>query len=100
MGWIRLQGMLTIGCLFWVSCTPTAPYRTALPLPPPECPVSISGVVPTACQTSQHEHTNEYDLLFVEFDDQGLLYPDPSQDTPTQWPSQINEIISRLHALV
>ncbi len=94
----RLSALLAFEFLFLTSCTPAAPYRTALPDPPPDCPVA-SGAVPSACEHSRHEHTKDYDLLFVEFDDQGLLYPTTPQGTPTLYPPQIDEIMDRLHTL-
>lgn len=100
MDWIRLRWMFLAWLLLLAACAPAAPYRTAFPKPPPDCPISTSGTVPTDCQTSRHEHTKEYDLLFVEFDDQGLLYPNTSEGTPTPWPAQIDEIMDRLHELV
>ena len=73
----RIGPALTV-CLVLVltACTPARPYRTALPTPPPDCSESAAGTVPVACQNSLREHTDRYDLLFVEFDDQGLLYPE------------------------
>lgn len=95
-----LKIILLVSVLLLAACTPTDPYRTALPKPPPECPLSSSKAYPTECQTSRHEHTKDYDLLFVEFDDQGLLYPTRSQNTLTTWPQQINEVMELLHELV
>jgi hypothetical protein len=81
------------------ACTPTEPYRTVLPNPPPDCPLS-SNDYSTVCQATRHEQTKDYDLLFVEFDDQGLLYPTTPQGTPTPWPQQIDEVMDRLRGLV
>jgi hypothetical protein len=66
--------------------------------PPPDCTAS-EDVVPTACRTSRYEATQAYDLLFVEFDDQGLLYPDASSESGTLWPSQIEDMIALLRRL-
>ena len=95
-----LRNLFHVSLLLLAACTPAGPYRTALPKPPPECPFSTSKSYQTECQTSRHEHTNDYDLLFVEFDDQGLLYPTMSQGTLSQWPQQINEVMDLLDELV
>lgn len=95
MAWIRMVFLAWL--LLLAACsTPAAPYRTTFPAPPPNC---TSGDVPEACQTSRHLHTNDYDLLFVEFDDQGLLYPTTDEGSPALWPQQINEVMERLHQL-
>jgi len=58
------------------ACAPNMPYRTTLAHPGTDCRQSADGSVAAACRTSVHEHAPDYDLLFVEFDDQGLLYPE------------------------
>jgi hypothetical protein len=98
MAWHRPQWILAAGFLL-VSCTPAAPYRTTLPNPPPDCDASSPGKITAECQASRHEHAKDYDLFFVEFDDQGLLYPITPQGALTKWPPQINEVMDRLHHL-
>ena len=95
----RVVWIVAAGLFLLASCTPAAPYRTTLPDPPPNCHVSDEGDVSAECGTSRHERTTDYDLLFVEFDDQGLLYPGSQQKKLEQWPRDIDEIMDRLHQL-
>lgn len=96
MGWSVRRWSTSMAFLLLTGCTPAAPYRTELPARPPDCPSDANGAVSPSCRETRHERTDDYDLLFVEFDDQGLLYP--TGPNPN-WPAQINEIMTRLHTL-
>jgi hypothetical protein len=62
------------------GCVPTEPFRTQLnsiaPLPK-DAPCAGGRLQTAAAQPDQsnHEHTDAFDLYFVEFDELGLLYP-------------------------
>src|SRR5215475_7318451 len=86
-------------CLgYWVmGCTPTEPYRTVLPVRPLSCP-QVGGDVPESCRTSMWEHTEGYDLSFVEFDDQGLLYPKDATGVGDAW-QQLDRLMAQLREL-
>ena len=62
------------------GCVPSAPFRTAwnaaaTNLPPPDCVAGASQAGSPGAELPNHERTSAYDLYFVEFDEQGLLYP-------------------------
>ena len=62
------------------GCVPTAPFRTVwnaavTTAPPADCEAAASRNGSTAAQLPNHERTQAYDLYYVEFDEQGLLYP-------------------------
>ena len=60
-------------CLLLSSCVDLAPFRTELPTKGSAC-----TNCPETSLNSEHsirESTEQYDLYFVEFDDQGLQYP-------------------------
>jgi len=81
-----------------VGCTPALPYRTSLPTPPPDCSQITSGAVSGPCQNSIRERTDSYDLFFVEFDDQGLLYPEDKDGVGVAW-QQIDHVMKQLREL-
>lgn len=95
----RVRWMPAVALFVVAACTPAAPYRTTLSDPPPECPCPDSGRLPAACENARHEHSKDYDLLFVEFDDQGVLYPSTPDGAGGLWPPQINEVMDRLRRL-
>jgi len=95
---------LTLG-----ACTPMTPFRTALatdPAQPADCSPQ-DGRVAAACARTMLESSTKppYDLHFVEFDDQGLQYPDAgdySGGNPAdvgEARQQIDTLINRLSAL-
>jgi hypothetical protein len=54
------------------GCVANEPYRTSL------APVCATPLGPAqSCSSSFHETSDSFDLLFAEFDDQGLPYPRP-----------------------
>ena len=111
LSWLLMAGLLA-------GCVPLEPYRYTLAPTDTDC----SGEASTrpVCTTSARETTPQYDLHFVEFDDQGLQYPESfrgddwrlsPQDTErpdcdlTQknclhrpaWAYQINNLIKQLN---
>ncbi len=76
---IRLLACATVVLL--AACVPLEPIRHALPdRAGAGCAYPQAG---SACSASITESTPQYDLHFVEFDDQGLQYPE--QDGPRSW---------------
>jgi len=74
--------VLTSALALVTGCVPTAPFRTAwnaasTASPPPDCEAGPTGS--PAAELPNHERATVgslgYDLYFVEFDEQGLLYP-------------------------
>ena len=73
-----------LAVILLIGCTPKLPYRTEVP--------SVSGNVQQHCAQAQanpgpagqgsssHERLDIADLFFVEFDDQGLLYPSDGRE--------------------
>ena len=80
-----------------MGCSPTRPYRTDLPDQPLNCP-QTGEEVPESCRTSMWEHTDGYDLSFVEFDDQGLLYPKGKEGVGDAW-QQLDRLMTQLREL-
>ena len=81
-----------------MGCSPTRPYRTDLPDQPLNCP-QTGEEVPESCRTSMWEHTDGYDLSFVEFDDQGLLYPKGKEGGGDAW-QQLDRLMVRREGLI
>ena len=95
----RIIPTVAVYFLFLLAgCTPALPYRSALLTPPPNCPQPPGESVPAACQSSMQEHTASYDLLFVEFDDQGLLYPQDEEGVGEAW-QQIDNVMKQLRQI-
>src|SRR5262249_18020279 len=95
-----IAASIVIGCFgcWLMGCTPTQPYRTVLPVGPLNCPQETGGEVPESCRTSMWEHTDGYDLFFVEFDDQGLLYPKGKDGAGDVW-QQLDRLMTQLREL-
>ncbi len=109
--------VVVFASILLASCTNLQPYRYALPGP------STMDCVPTrgsACGSGITESTAKYDLHFVEFDDQGLQFPEVDEAhrwdfdaaaVPTEscdvtqndcpfnkaWAYQINNLIKQLN---
>jgi hypothetical protein len=88
------------------GCMQKEAFRTVAKVPPSiACPASTSSDVPAPCRQAITETTADYDLHFVEFDDQGWTYPatkeggaqvgDRPQDESSQ---QLLLIMKRLRA--
>lgn len=84
--------------LLLTACTAALPYRTNLPAQPLDCTQIAPGIVPVPCQASIREHTDNYDLFFVEFDDQGLQYPEELTGVD-EASRQIDDVMAQLRAL-
>ena len=65
---------ITVCSVFLFSCAPSGPYRTVVnSSDSPRCVSDAAGNVPLKCDHLLTERSKTYDLLFVEFDDQGWL---------------------------
>jgi hypothetical protein len=70
--------------LLLAGCTSVTPYRTQTAGKPCEVP-SVDNE-PRECQASAWERVaNDYDVLFVEFDDMGLAYPKGGANVGDAW---------------
>lgn len=68
--------LLVLAIAAGTGCTSLNPYRTFKPPAEAECDlIDKEGNAPRACASLITEPTDAYDLHFVEFDDQGRLYP-------------------------
>lgn len=78
---LRSSGPLlaTLLVLLLGGCDGVRPYRTAVPTAPLACETDAGGQVPAECRSAMLERTANYDLLFTEFTDQGLLFPPTSE---------------------
>ncbi len=90
--------MLFVAFVVLGGCAPYLPYRTDKPDASVDCSANREGQVPQACAKSVLERTPDYDLMFVEFDDQGLQYP--VQRVGTYAAYQINLAMARLRDLM
>lgn len=95
---LRRCFMLFVAFAVLAGCTPFLPYRTEKPDASVDCSPDLEGRVPDACAKSVLERTKDYDLMFVEFDDQGLQYPVQKVGTPAAY--QINLAMERLSELM
>ena len=92
---------LVVGGLL-TGCVELRPYRTSWdtsPNYPPQVdctPDQSTFNVPDTCASRIWEHSEQYDLLFTEFTDQGLQYP--SQQYPTA-AFQINHTLEVLNRI-
>jgi hypothetical protein len=92
---IIFHDLIYEACIFLSFCTTHAPYRTQFSKDTP-ClrPAGATGT--TECEHHSWEQGgNEYDTLFVEFDDMGLLHP---QDGPNV--GKANQIENAMQTLV
>jgi hypothetical protein len=79
-----LVTLIVIATIFgFASCTQFAPYRTTDPNVSVACESDTQGRLPQekVCQSASWESDPDYDLLFAEFDDQGLLHPNDERDS-------------------
>ena len=72
----RVSNVL-IAAAILMGCTPTLPHRTQLwsTAGDNKCAQATSQTMDVSRNDSNHERTDWADLYFVEFDDQGLLFP-------------------------
>src|SRR5512134_3645046 len=92
---MRRSRLIFVAALFLLlhlsACTHLLPLRTSASAA--TCDSDKEGNLIAAgrpgydeeCASTAHERTADYDLLFVEFDDQGLLYPPTAQDRRRQF---------------
>ncbi len=96
--------LATLLLLFGVAaCTPNEAFRKSAAVAV-SCTPDATERVPPACRQAITETTDQYDLHFVEFDDQGWTYPDaadvghdPQADQASQ---QLRLVMERLYAAV
>ncbi len=84
------------------ACTPNEAYRKVAAVPTVACQSEGASGMPAPCRQAITETTTDYDLHFVEFDDEGWTYPeaaaigrDPQADQSSQ---QLRLVIERLKA--
>ena len=70
----RGLGAILFGGLV-VGCQGLQPHRTDGPVAGLTCNPDLGYDVAGRCRTQMHEHSDNYDLFFTEFTDQGLQYP-------------------------
>jgi hypothetical protein len=58
------------------GCTPNEAFRKTAAIPAVACTADTAAALPDPCRRAITETTADYDLHFVEFDDQGWTYPD------------------------
>jgi hypothetical protein len=82
------------------GCTPNAAFRQSEEIPSVACVQTDNEPFPESCRRAFTETTPDYDLHFVEFDDQGWRYPDaaeihldPRQDQSSK---QLDTVMDRL----
>ena len=84
------------------ACTPNEAYRKSAALPALPCKSDRTAGLPLDCRQAITETTAEYDLHFVEFDDQGWTYPETasvSGGSPRDESSQqLRLVMERLNA--
>ena len=84
------------------GCMQKVAYRTIAMVPTVFCLADGGSSVPEPCRHAITETTVEYDLHFVEFDDQGWTYPDAAdvgRDPQTDQSSQqLRLVMERLYA--
>ena len=61
------------------GCTPNTAFRQSAEVPSVACVQSDNAPFPESCRRTFTETTPDYDLHFVEFDDQGWRYPDAAE---------------------
>lgn len=87
------------------GCEELKPHRTewdaSKSYPPPVTCDIVSGIGQVAehCRNRIWEHSKEYDLLFTEFTDQGLVYPDQKNEGRGAG-YQINHTIDALRTII
>src|SRR5262245_28546449 len=92
--------VILLGVLIWSACTTHAPYRTQFSKDAP-CLRPAGAATGTAeeCERQSWQRGgNEYDALFVEFDDMGLLHPKGGPNVGNAW-DQIENAMQTLVAL-
>ncbi len=87
---LSIKALIVLAIITSFGCARNQPFRTEFKSPPPKCESSPSVVEPNlaACAVNRHIRAEEYDLLFIEFDDQGLLFPEPrrvARKDETDW---------------
>jgi len=80
------------------GCSLPQPFRITGPDPQLDCTADADWRVPKPCGEAVLERSKDYDLLFVEFSDQGLQYPVETFGDSAAY--QINHALGRLEQLM
>src|SRR2546423_7541731 len=81
----RNARLVVVACLFLSACTADTPYRTQF-LKNEPCPMPAGTTNTAECaQRSWQRVGDAYDVLFVEFDDMGLLHPKGGKNVGDAW---------------
>jgi len=90
-----------LSALALAGCMQKEAFRTIAKVPPTGfCPTDDRLDVPSLCRKAMTETTADYDLHFVEFDDQGWTYPAVAKvgDDPDESSQQLLRVMERLGA--
>jgi hypothetical protein len=79
--------------LVLASCTPIKSFRWKSGATDTLCEPSATGSVSPACAQYSHEHAQNYDLYFVEYDDQGWPYVSSVANN-----NQTNDVVASLNS--
>ena len=91
-----LRTVTAVFVLIWLSgCTTYEAYRSILAVAPTGCSQSPEHGIAIDCRNRTPEHTNHYDLYFVEFDDQGWLHPQQETGSGDAW-RQLDFLMEKL----
>lgn len=91
-------------CTLLASCTPVEPFRKNLYSPGAlACPIGKVETIADCAKATPEVDPGNYELHFVEFDDQGWLYPEPrgalARPGGAAW-NQADHVIKRLSNLL
>jgi hypothetical protein len=101
---LRSPGCLLALCALLAGCAPAEPFRKNLYTDDaPSCPAGLAEKDARCAQATPEVDPGNYELHFVEFDDQGWLYPEPHGALPraggAAW-NQADHLVKRLSALL
>jgi hypothetical protein len=96
---VRALNLIAFAAVVLLSgCSLPQPFRVTGPDPELDCTADANWRVPPACADAVLERSRDYDLLFVEFSDQGLQYPLETFGESAAY--QINHALTRLEQLI
>ena len=91
-------------CTLLTACAPAEPFRKNLYAPGAlACPIGKVKTIPACAQATPEVDPGNYELHFVEFDDQGWLFPEPrgalARPGGAAW-NQADHVMKRLSKLL